>query len=196
MRPDQVFAASGYGGYSGATLRHPGRDRPGWALTCESDGRAWRIGHPSVLPTGRCSRPLAAPRHTTPLTGLPRGANLMRRIPPRIGGEAPRPAGSHPYTRAAAHRWDTAPDGRPPAAHTPSASPALRAPPAAAGQALHDRRPGPQCGWDGTAHTTAPPASGASAHAAASAGESPPRATSSVEARWIPCQPPRAARDR
>src|SRR5262245_44629777 len=105
-------------------------------------------------------------------------------------------AGFHRCTRAAAHRWDTAPDGLPRAAHTLSASPALLAPPSAAGPALHDRQPGPQRGWDGTAHTTARPASAASAHAAASAGESPPRATSSVGARWIPRQPPPAVRDR
>src|SRR5262249_39963213 len=151
MRPDQVCAASGYGGYRGATLRHPGGDRPGRLLTCGSDGRTWRRDRPGVLPTGCWRRPLAVPRHTTPLVGLPHGAHPLRPTPPRLGGEEPLPAGSHRCTRAAAHRWDTAPDERPPAAHTPSASPALLAPPAAAGPAPHDRRPGPPRGWDGTA---------------------------------------------
>jgi len=39
MRPDQVCAASRYGGYSGATLQHPVGDRPCRPLTCRSDGR-------------------------------------------------------------------------------------------------------------------------------------------------------------
>src|SRR5215831_18081961 len=44
MRPDQVCAASRYGGYSGATLRHPVGARPGRPLTCGNEGR-----------TGRCA---------------------------------------------------------------------------------------------------------------------------------------------
>ena len=37
-------------------------------------------------------RPLAATRHTTPLIGLPSGADLMRRTPLRAGGEVLLPA--------------------------------------------------------------------------------------------------------
>jgi hypothetical protein len=55
--------------------------------TCGSDGRAWRRDRPGALPTGRCPRPLAASRHTTPLAGLSSGAELMRRTPLRPGGE-------------------------------------------------------------------------------------------------------------
>src|SRR5262249_33307289 len=93
MRPDQVCAASRYGGYSGATLRHPVGDRPGRPLTCGSDGRPWRPDRPGVLSTGCGRRPLAVPRHTTPLAGLPSGANLMRRTPLRRCEEEPLPAG-------------------------------------------------------------------------------------------------------
>src|SRR5262245_26255447 len=50
MRPDQVCAASHYGGYRGATLRHPVGDRPGRPLTCGSDGRPWRHDRPGGLP--------------------------------------------------------------------------------------------------------------------------------------------------
>src|SRR5262245_2819233 len=106
----------------------------------------------------------AGARHTMPLRDLPGATDVMRHAPPLTVTAAPRPAGSHRCTRAAAHRWDTAPDGRPPAAHTPSASPARLAPPAAAGQAPHDRQPGLQRGWDGTARTTARPASVARGH--------------------------------
>src|SRR5262249_58593880 len=91
---------------------------------------------------------------------------------------------------------DTAPDGRPPVAHTPSARPARLAPPAAAGQTVHDRRPGPPRGWDGTAHTTARPASAARGHAGATVAESPPRATLSVGARRAPRRAPPAGRER
>src|SRR5262249_24470746 len=38
-------------------------------------------------------RPRAAPRHTTPLRGLPSGADLMRRTPLRAGGEVLLPVG-------------------------------------------------------------------------------------------------------
>jgi hypothetical protein len=38
-------------------------------------------------------RPLAATRHTTPLIGLPSGADLMRRTPLRAGGEVLLPVG-------------------------------------------------------------------------------------------------------
>ena len=38
-------------------------------------------------------RPLAATRHTTPLRGLPSGADLMRRTPLRAGGEVLLPVG-------------------------------------------------------------------------------------------------------
>ena len=38
-------------------------------------------------------RPLAATRHTTPLRGLPRGADLMQRTPLRAGGEVRLPVG-------------------------------------------------------------------------------------------------------
>src|SRR5262244_3314909 len=93
MRPDQVCAALRYGGYRGATRRHPVGDRPGRPLTGGSDGRTWRRDRPGGLPPGCGRRPLAVPRHTTPLVGLPSGANLMRRTPPRIGGEEPLPAG-------------------------------------------------------------------------------------------------------
>src|SRR5215510_4815135 len=93
MRPDQVCAASRYGGYRGATLRHPVGARPRRLLTCGNDGRPWRRHHPGGLPPGCGKRPLAVPRHTTPLVGLPSEANLMRRTPPRIGGAEPLPAG-------------------------------------------------------------------------------------------------------
>src|SRR5215475_6604588 len=93
MRPDQVFATSRYGGYRGATLRHPVGARPGRPLTCGNDGRTWRRAPPGGLPPGCGMRPLAVPRHTTPLVGLPSGANLTRRTPPRRGGEEPLPAG-------------------------------------------------------------------------------------------------------
>src|SRR5215470_15722503 len=78
MRPDQVCAASRYGGYSGATLRQPVGDRPGRPLTCGSDGRPWRRDRSGVLLPGCCMPPLAVPRHTTPLVGLPSEAHLMR----------------------------------------------------------------------------------------------------------------------
>ena len=45
------------------------------------------IGKPEVLPPGCWRRPLVASRHTTPLAGLPSGADLMRRTPLRPGGE-------------------------------------------------------------------------------------------------------------
>src|SRR5262245_2736138 len=93
MRPDQVCAALCYGGYRGATLRHPVGDRPGRPLTGGSDGRPWRRDRPGGLPLGCCGHPLAVPRHTTPLVGLPSGAHLMRRTPPKIGGEEPLPVG-------------------------------------------------------------------------------------------------------
>src|SRR5262250_1986405 len=89
MWSDQVCAASRYGGYSGATRRHPAGDRPGRPRTCGSDGRTWHRDRPGVLPTGYCMRPLAVPRHTTPLVELPSGANLMPRAP------QPAPAGAH-----------------------------------------------------------------------------------------------------
>ena len=38
-------------------------------------------------------RPLAATRHTTPLRGLPSGADLMRHTPLRAGGEVLLPGG-------------------------------------------------------------------------------------------------------
>ena len=38
-------------------------------------------------------RPLAAPRHTTPLAGLPSGVDLMRRTPLMPGGEVLLPVG-------------------------------------------------------------------------------------------------------
>lgn len=77
----------------GVVPREAARDRRCRPHTCGSDGRAWRRDCPGALLTGRCSHPLAASRHTTPLVGLPRGANFMRRTPPRIGGEEPLPAG-------------------------------------------------------------------------------------------------------
>src|SRR5215510_13921143 len=64
----------------GATLRHPVGDRPGRPLTCGSDGRTWRRDRPGGLPPGCWRRPLVVSRHTTPLVGLPSGANLMRRV--------------------------------------------------------------------------------------------------------------------
>src|SRR4029450_11373515 len=79
MRPDQVCAASRYGGYRGATLRHPVGDRPCRSLTGGSDGRTWRRDRPGGLPPGCCRHPLAVPRHTTPLVGLPSVARLMQR---------------------------------------------------------------------------------------------------------------------
>jgi hypothetical protein len=93
MRPDQVFTALRYGVSMGAALRYAAGDRLCRPHTCGSDGRAWRRDRPGVLPTGRCLRPLAATRHTTPLAGLPRGAALMQRTPPRPCGEEPLPAG-------------------------------------------------------------------------------------------------------
>src|SRR4029453_13429460 len=93
MRPDQVCAASRYGGCRGAPLRHPVGAWPGRPLTCGNNGRPWRRDRPAVLPPGGGRRPLAVSRHTTPLVGLPSGAHLMRRTPPRLGGEEPLPAG-------------------------------------------------------------------------------------------------------
>src|SRR5262245_24677253 len=93
MRPDQVCAASRYGGYRGATLRHLVGAGPGRPRTGGSDGRPWRRDHPGGLPPGCGMRPLAVPRHTTPLVGLPSGAHLMRRTLPRLGGEEPLPVG-------------------------------------------------------------------------------------------------------
>src|SRR5262252_5734980 len=81
MRPDQVLAASRYGVYLGAGLRHAAGDRRCRPHTSRSNGRAWRIGRPGLLPTGCCPRPLAATRHTTPLAGRPSDADLMRRTP-------------------------------------------------------------------------------------------------------------------
>src|SRR5512134_1531196 len=93
MRPDQVCAASRYGGYRGAALRQPVGDRPGRPLTCGSAGRTWRRDRPAGLPPGLGRRPLAVSRHTPPLVGLPSGAHLLRRTPSRRGGEEPLPAG-------------------------------------------------------------------------------------------------------
>src|SRR5215475_9050085 len=86
MRPDQVFAASRYGVSMGAVPWAAARDRRCRPHTCGSDGRAGRRDCPGALLTGRCSHPLAAARHTTPLRGLPSGADLMRRTPLRPGG--------------------------------------------------------------------------------------------------------------
>ena len=77
----------------GAAPRDAAGDRLCRPHTSRSNGRAWRIGRPGVLPTGRCPRPLAATRHTTPLAGRPSGADLMRRTPLRPGGEEILPAG-------------------------------------------------------------------------------------------------------
>jgi hypothetical protein len=180
----------------GAALRYAAGDRLCRPHTCGSNSRAWRRDHPGVLPTGHGIRPLAATRHKTPLVGLPRGADLMQRTPPRICGEEPLPAGGHSYIRAADHRWDTAQDGPPHAAHTASASPDPWGPPWALARVPCGRRPGPRRASDDTAHSTAPRASGALGHGGATAAGSPPRATSSAGERRIPHRPPRAARER
>src|SRR6187397_3223411 len=78
MRPDQVCAAARYGDYRGATRRPPLGDRPCRPLTWGSDGRPWYRDRPGGLPPGCGRRPLAVPRHTTPLTALPSSADLMR----------------------------------------------------------------------------------------------------------------------
>jgi hypothetical protein len=77
----------------GAVPREAARDRHCRPHTCGSDGRAWRRDCPGALLTGRCSHPLAASRHTTPLRGLPSGADLMRRTLLRAGGEVLLPVG-------------------------------------------------------------------------------------------------------
>ena len=77
----------------GAVPHDAASDRRCRPHTCGSDGRARRRDRPGVLLTGRWPRPLAASRHTTPLAGLPRGADLMRRTPLRPGGEEPLPVG-------------------------------------------------------------------------------------------------------
>jgi hypothetical protein len=77
----------------GATPRDAARDRRCRPHTYGSDGRAWRRDRPRALLTGRCLRSLAAPRHTTPLAGLPSGADLMRRTPLMPGGEGLLPVG-------------------------------------------------------------------------------------------------------
>jgi hypothetical protein len=77
----------------GAVPREVARDRSCRPHTCGSDGRAWRRDCPGALLTGRCSHPLAASRHTTPLAGRPRGPDLMRRTPLRAGGAGLLPVG-------------------------------------------------------------------------------------------------------
>jgi hypothetical protein len=77
----------------GAAPRDAASDRRCRPHTYGSDGRAWRRDRPGALLTGRCPGPLAALRHTTPLAGLPSGANLMRRTPLRPGGEGLLPVG-------------------------------------------------------------------------------------------------------
>src|SRR4029434_4239050 len=196
MRPDQVCAASRYGGYSGATLRHPVGDRPCRPLTCGSDGRPWRCDRPGVLPP-RCSRgPLGASRHTTPLAGLPRGADLMRRTPLMPGGEVLLLVGERPYTPGADHRSDTVPDARHRAGRTGSARPEALAWPRAGARDGPGTARAPLCGSDGTAHSTAPRGSGGLAQAAASAEESPRLARASAEAQDARRQPPPAGGER
>jgi hypothetical protein len=77
----------------GAVPREMARDRRCRPHTCGSDGRAWRRDCPGALLTGRCSHPLAASRHTTPLAGRPRDTDLMRHTPLRAGGEGLLPVG-------------------------------------------------------------------------------------------------------
>src|SRR5262249_22697569 len=138
----------------------------------------------------------SGPRHTIPLTDCLGNIDIMRHIFQAAPTAAPRPGGSHWCTRAAAHRWDTAPDGPLHAAHTASASPDPRGPPWAVARAPCGRRRGPRRAYADTAHRTAPRASEALGHGGATAAESPPRAMSSVGARQPPHRPPPAVRDR
>src|SRR6266446_4201902 len=177
MRPDQVLAASRYGVCMGATPRDAASDRRCRPHTCGSDGRAWRRDRPGAPLTGRWPRPLAASRHTTPLAGLPSGADLMRRTPLMPGVAVLLLVGSRPYTPGADHRSDTVPDARHRAGRTGSARPEALAWPRAVARDGPGTARAPLCGSDGTAHSTAPRGSGGLAHAAASAEESPGKPT-------------------
>ena len=93
MRPDQVLAASRYGVYLGPppVMRPvPGSADPtrAGAMAVPGTSAAPEYSLQAVDP-----RPLAATRHTTPLIGLPSGADLMRRTPLRAGGEVLLPVG-------------------------------------------------------------------------------------------------------
>src|SRR5262249_41431428 len=182
MRPAQVFAAWRYGVSVGAAPGEAAGDRRCGPHTGGSDGRAWRRDCPGALLTGRCSHPLAASRHTTPMAGRPRGMELMRRTPLRAGREGLLPVGERPCTPGADHRSDTVPDARPHAGRTGSARPEAPVWPWAVARGEPGTARVPLGGSDGTVHSTAPRGSGGRAHAAASAAESPRLARSSAAA--------------
>ena len=93
MRPDQVLAASRYGvSIGGASAMRPVTGSAGPTLEGAMAVRG-ALGRPGAMLTGRCPRPLAATRHTTPLVGLPSDAALMRRTALMPGGEGLLPAG-------------------------------------------------------------------------------------------------------
>ena len=154
---------------------------------------------------GAVTAPEPCPQATGPVPWPPPGTRRPWQVAPTVriscGALLPCQAGRSTSPRDDARAHQHLPAGRTPlrmrvphAGHTPSASPPARAPPPAVAQAQYGRRRGHQPGWDGTAHTTAPPASEAPAHTGATAGESPrPVRSSAGTKRARPLPPPGAS---
>ena len=179
MRPDRgapTRAMEVMPGHPHAHVPATGPDSPtrnGVARVPSVPRGAQRPPGPRGVPTRQ------APGTPHPWPAVSCGAGVMPHAPSPAGRGCP-PRGMTPVHTGADRRWDTVPDARRPVGHTRSASPGQVGAPPAVARARCGSGPTSQGGHEGRVHTTAPPACGDPARAAATAGESQRPATSSA----------------